>query len=125
MFLGAHLLLFSRNAEADRAFFRDVLEMTAVDAGEGWLIFRMPPAELAIHPAASESIAGEDGIAAASLYLICRDLAAILESLAAKGVVCSPPQRAGWGTTTTFVLPGGSKVGLYQPRHALAIEAQS
>lgn len=124
MFTGLHLLLFSRNAEADRDFFRDVLETPAVDAGEGWLIFRLPPAEMGIHPAASGPAPGEDGIAAASLYLLCRDLAATTEMLAAKGVACSPPHNAGWGIVTAFTLPGGSKVGLYQPRHPLAIKAE-
>ncbi|HWE86891.1 MAG TPA: VOC family protein [Terracidiphilus sp.] len=122
MFIGAHFLLFSRNDEADRSFFRDVLEMPAVDAGHGWLIFRMPPAEMGIHPATPDPAPGEDGIAAASLYLMCRDLAATMKNLAAKGVACSPAHDAGWGITTAFVLPGGSRVGVYQPRHRLAIE---
>ena len=125
MFFGTHLLLFSRDAEADRAFFRDVLEVPAVDAGEGWLIFRMPPTEMGIHPAGSSSPAGDDGIAAVSLYLMCRDLGATIGRLAAKGVQCTPPHDAGWGITTAFNLPGGSKIGLYQPRHPVAVETES
>lgn len=124
MFFGTHLLLFSRNPDADRAFLRDVLEIQAVDAGEGWLIFRMPPAEMGIHPAESPPAVGEDGIAAASLYLMCRDLPAAVGRLAAKGIACADPRQAGWGTLTSFALPGGSRIGLYQPRHPLAIEAE-
>ena len=125
MFLGSHFLLFSRDANADRAFFRDVLEMPAVDAGEGWLIFRLPPAEMGIHPAESSPAAGEDGMAAASIYLLCRDLEATTAALNQKGITCGPIHRAGWGSVTSFPLPGGSKIGLYEPRHPLAIEAES
>lgn len=123
MFFGAHLILFSRNPDADRAFLRDVLEVHAVDAGEGWLIFRLPPAELGVHPAEAPPAAGEDGIAAASLYLMCRDLPAAMSRLADRGAPCAEPYHAGWGSVTSFALPGGSRIGLYQPRHPLAIEA--
>lgn len=124
MIFGTHLVLFSRDPEADRAFFRDVLKMPAVDAGEGWLIFRLPPAEMGIHPAGSQPAAGEDGIVTASLYLMCRDLRAVTQELAAHGVACAEPQQAGWGEVTSFHLPGGSKIGLYQPHHPVAIEAE-
>ena len=123
MFLGTHLLLMSADAEADRAFLRDVLEMPAVDAGHGWLIFRMPPAEMGVHPEDGKRETAESGPAGATVYLMCRDLSATLRKLAAKGVTCGQAQEAGWGIVTTIPLPGGSKLGLYQPRHALAIEA--
>jgi predicted enzyme related to lactoylglutathione lyase len=122
MIHGVHLLLYSTDAEADRSFFRDVLGWRFVDAGEGWLIFALPPAELGVHPADSNSAPTKDRLTAATVYLMCDDLAAEVESLAAKGVPCSPSQDAGWGITTTFRLPSGTTMGLYQPRHPLAID---
>jgi len=113
MISGAHLILYSKNAEADRAFFRDVLAFKSVDAGHGWLIFSLPPAEAAFHPS-------DEGDACA-LYLMCSDLKAEMESLAKKGVSCSAPQEARWGSVTTVRLPGGGQVGLYQPRHLTAV----
>lgn len=124
MIMGVHSILFSRNAEADRAFFRDVLELSAVDAGHGWLIFGLPPAEMAIHPkepAAQESSA-PDGLSGASMYLMTRDLRAALEKLRAKGVACGAVHKERWGSRTTIPLPGGGTVGLYEPHHRLAIE---
>lgn len=122
MFFGTHLLLMSRDAEADRAFVRDVLGIAAVDAGEGWLIFRMPPAEMGIHPGDTAiQHAGED-LAAGLVYLMCRDLRATMAELARKGVECGAVHEAGWGVVTSIPLPGGSRLGLYEPRHALAIE---
>jgi hypothetical protein len=122
MFLGAHFLLFSRDAEADRAFLRNVLEMPAVDAGHGWLIFRLPQAEMAVHPGAG--LHDGEEIAATTFYLMCRDLPATMAKLKSAGVACAAVREAGWGSVTSFPLPGGSKIGLYEPRHPLAIEAE-
>ena len=102
-------MLFSSDADADRAFLSDVLGFDHVDAGGGWLIFGLPPAELAVHPAES---------AGAELYLMCDDLATEMRTLADKGVQCSEIEQAGWGTVTKIPLPGGGEIGLYQPRHA-------
>jgi len=123
MFSGAHLLLYSRDAEADRAFLRDVLEFPTVDAGEGWLIFALPPAEMGVHPGEKQIQHAGEGLAAGVLYLMCRDLRATMETLAGKGVACGPVQEAEWGVVTSIILPGGSRLGLYEPRHRLAIEA--
>src|SRR5262245_53378761 len=109
MIYGSHIILFSADADADRAFLADVLGFDHVDAGGGWLIFGLPPAEAAIHP--SEAPAAE-------LYLMCDDLVAELGTLAEKGVQCSEVEEARWGSVTKIRLPGGGEVGLYQPRHA-------
>jgi len=112
---GAHVIIYSKNAAADRAFFRDVLGMASVDAGEGWLIFALPPAELAVHPA-------EDG-EPPELYFMCNDLSAEIARLGNLGVRCSSSQEARWGSLTRIPLPGGGEVGLYQPRHPTALPA--
>jgi hypothetical protein len=124
MIQGIHLLLYSRDPEADRAFFRDVLEFRSVDAGEGWLIFALPPAELGIHPGDSKFIQhqADRALSASVVYLMCDKLGETIASLAAKGVATTNPENAGWGTVTTLKLPGGGGLGLYQPRHALAID---
>jgi catechol 2,3-dioxygenase-like lactoylglutathione lyase family enzyme len=109
MIFGAHVIVYSRDADADRDFFRDVLGLESVDAGHGWLIFALPPAELAVHPT--------DDAPFAQLYLMSDDLAADMAKLAARGVECSDVEEARWGSVTTFVLPGGERVGLYHPRH--------
>jgi catechol 2,3-dioxygenase-like lactoylglutathione lyase family enzyme len=113
MISGAHVVLFSKDAEADRVFFRDVLQFPSVDAGHGWLIFALPPAEAAFHPA--EANAGHE------LYLLCTDLKAEMHALKEKGVECSEVQEERWGSITRIKLPGGGVVGLYQPKHKLAI----
>jgi hypothetical protein len=113
MVFGAHLVLFSTDADADRRFLAEKLGMRSVDAGHGWLIFEMPPAEVAVHPAEAPG---------AELYLMCDDLTAEVESLVARGVSCSPVEEARWGSITKIVLPGGGAIGLYQPRHPLAIQ---
>jgi catechol 2,3-dioxygenase-like lactoylglutathione lyase family enzyme len=116
MIFGAHVVVFSKDAAADRAFFCDVLGFDSVDAGHGWLIFALPPAEVAVHPT--------EGTDPHELYLMCDDLASEIETLGKKGVECSDVQEARWGSITKFQLPGGSTVGLYQPRHRLAITAK-
>lgn len=113
MISGAHVILYSKNAEADRAFFRDVLGFKSLDAGRGWLIFALPPAEAAFHP--SE----ENGMH--QLYFMCSDLKAEMVSLAKKGVRCSEVQEAQWGSITKMQLPGGGEVHLYQPKHPTAM----
>ena len=108
MITGAHTILYSPDADALRAFFRDVLELPAVDAGGGWLIFGLPPAELAAHP-------GEQS--GSELYLMCDDLEATMAELRAKGVELGPVSDQGWGRVTTIALPDGGELGLYEPRH--------
>ncbi len=115
MVFGAHLVLSSQDADADRSFLADVFGFQSVDAGGGWLIFVLPPAEAAVHPAETPG---------AELYLMCDDLAAEMSSLEERGVTCSEVYEAGWGVMTKVALPGGGEVGLYQPKHPLAIERQ-
>jgi hypothetical protein len=114
MITGAHVILYSRDADADRAFFADVLEYPHVDAGGGWLIFKLPPAEVAVHPT--------DGAGSHELYLMCDDVNATVEQLKAKGVECGEVRDEGWGLLTTIRLPGGGDLGLYEPRHPKATE---
>jgi len=127
MIFGTHLLLYSRDPEADRAFFRDVLGLCAVDAGEGWLIFAMPPAEAGIHPLEEESAQSHAGhnLLGAALYLMCDDLKAQIAELEKKRVRCTEVQTAPWGIVTTIPLPSGGKIGLYQPRHPVAFPIHS
>jgi catechol 2,3-dioxygenase-like lactoylglutathione lyase family enzyme len=111
---GAHVIVYSRDADEDRAFLRDVLEYPHVDAGGGWLIFKLPPAEVAVHPV--------EGDESHELYLMCDDVNATVEQLAAKGVNCGPVSDQGWGLLTSIRLPGGGDLGLYEPRHPKATE---
>ncbi len=113
MIFGAHLVLFSMDAEADRTFLAEVLGFDSVDAGGGWLIFEIPPSEVAVHPDVSPG---------AALYLMCDDLATEMRSLAQRGVACSAVEEERWGSVTRIDLPGGGHIGLYQPRHPLAID---
>jgi catechol 2,3-dioxygenase-like lactoylglutathione lyase family enzyme len=113
MISGAHVIVYTKDAEADRAFFRDVLGFPSVDAGHGWLIFAMPPAEAAFHPAAANN--------RHELYFMCDDLTAAMSALAKKGVACSPVEQERWGSITKLRLPGGGDVGLYQPKHQTAL----
>ncbi len=123
MITGAHFLLYSTDPEADRAFFRDVLEFQSIDIGGGWLIFAMPPAEAAIHPADGDSAqrhAGHD-LLRAVLYLMCDNLDALIASLKARNVQCTEVERERWGIRTTIPLPSGGEIGLYQPTHPTAL----
>jgi len=115
MICGAHVVLYSKNPEADRSFFRQVLGLDSVDAGDGWLIFALPPAEAALHPAEGPNDGRHE------LYLLCDDLAGEIERFTGKGVPCEPVQEASWGSLTRIQLPGGGKLALYQPRHPVAI----
>jgi hypothetical protein len=123
MITGAHFLLYSKNPEADRAFFRDVLQFRAVDAGGGWLIFALPPAEMGVHPSSDNFVQAHAGhqLLGAVLYLMCDDLPSVMQSLQARNVRCSPVMTAEWGITTTVPLPSGGEIGLYQPKHPTAI----
>jgi len=112
MITGAHAIVFSEDADALRAFFRDVLEFPSVDAGGGWLIFALPPAEVAAHPA--EETGGHE------LYLMCDDVQATVGELESKGVeFAGPVSDQGFGLMTSMKLPGGGELGLYEPRHPI------
>lgn len=115
MITGAHSIIYSRNADADRAFFHDVLALPSVDVGGGWLIFGLPPAEVAVHPSQEGDGDGDDRH---ELYLLCDDVSAFVAAMAARNVACGPVQGRGWGLLTEVTLPGGGKLGVYQPRHA-------
>lgn len=119
MITGAHFLLYSKDAESDRAFFRDVLKWPSVDAGDNWLIFRVPTAEMAVHPGSGDFVQqhGEESLLGILLYLMCDDLPGTMRRLEGHGVRCSPVTKAGWGNSTTLRLPSGGHIGLYQPTH--------
>jgi predicted enzyme related to lactoylglutathione lyase len=120
---GAHFLVYSTDPDADRQFLSDVLELPFVDAGRGWLIFALPPSEIAIHPGGgSPPPNSDDGVVGAALYLMCDELNAVMERLQKKSVQFSPVQQPPWGTVTTFALPSGARVGLYQPKHPTALK---
>jgi len=121
MITGAHVLLYSSDADADRTFLRDVLQWHFVDAGHGWLIFRLPPAEAAVHPADPESSPTPNGELRADLYLMCDDLEAQIRALKEKGVACGEIAKERWGIRTAITLPSGGRLGLYQPLHPTAI----
>lgn len=110
MIVGAHSIIYSRNPEADRAFLRDMLGLPHVDVGEGWLIFGLPPSEVAVHP--SE----ENGVH--EFFFMCEDVGAFVERMSGQGIACGPVQQMGWGMLTRVTLPGGGELGVYQPRHA-------
>jgi hypothetical protein len=109
MIVGTHAIIYSKDAEADKAFFKDVLKLTNVDVGRGWLIFGLPPSELAVHPAE------ENG--AQELYLMCDDIKSFVEEMGKHNISCSELQDQGWGILTQLTLPGGGSLGVYQPRH--------
>jgi catechol 2,3-dioxygenase-like lactoylglutathione lyase family enzyme len=109
MIFGAHMVLYSNDAAADRAFFRDILGLRSVDAGGGWLIFALPPSEVAVHPA--------EGNERQELFLMCSDLTAEISALKSKGIDCSDVQEARWGSIARIRLPGGGELGIYQPKH--------
>jgi hypothetical protein len=113
MISGAHVILYSNDAEADRTFFKDVLEFASVDAGNGWLIFALPPAEAAFHPS--------EGKEKHELYLMCDDLPSEMARLSEHGVICPPVHEERWGLLTSIRLPGGGHLGLYQPKHPTAL----
>ena len=108
MINGAHAIIYSKNPDADRAFFRDTLALKHVDVGHGWLIFALPPSELAVHP-------GDENH---ELYLMCSDIEKFKSEMARQKIECSDVTNAGWGMVVQITLPGGGKLGVYQPRHA-------
>lgn len=122
---GVHVLIYSSNPDADRAFCRDVLGLKYVDVGHGWLIFALPPAELACHPIDASVAAPEHAghqMLGAVVYLMCEDLTSTMAALAAKSVACSEIAREAWGIRTTVRLPSGGELGLYQPTHPTALQ---
>jgi catechol 2,3-dioxygenase-like lactoylglutathione lyase family enzyme len=114
MISGAHVTVYTKDPEADRAFFRDVLGFNSVDAGHGWLIFALPPSEAAFHP--SEKNGPHE------LFFLCDNLKSEMAVLAIKGVTCSAVHEERWGSITRLLLPGGGEVGLYQPKHPTALD---
>jgi hypothetical protein len=109
MINGAHAIIYSTGPDADRAFLRDVLKLPNVDVGEGWLIFGLPPAEVAVHPSDQNDVH--------ELYLMCDDVNAFVTEMDKHNIVCGPVSDEGWGLLTQMRLPGGGKLGVYQPRH--------
>ena len=110
MLIGAHSIIYSKNPDADRAFLRDVLKLTNVDVGGGWLIFGLPPAEVAVHPSEKNGVH--------ELYLMYDDIEALVGEMQRRQIACSPVKDQGWGLLTEITLPGGGHLGIYQPRHA-------
>jgi hypothetical protein len=110
MIIGAHSIIYSKNPEADRSFFRDILKMPHVDVGEGWLIFGLPPAEVAMHPSENND--------EHEFYLMCDDIKGFMNEMSKQQIACSDVHMMGWGMLTQVTLPGGGQLGVYQPRHA-------
>ncbi len=110
MIIGTHVIIFSKNPEADRAFLRDLLHLPNVDAGDGWLIFSLPPAELGVHPYKRNNVH--------QVYLMCDDIEEFIREMKEKDILCEAVTQADWGLLTYLPLPGGGKLGIYQPRHA-------
>jgi hypothetical protein len=110
MIIGAHSIIYSTKPADDRAFLRDVMRMPHVDVGDGWLIFGLPPAEVAVHPSSKNDLH--------EFYLMCDDVDAFVAAMKKRQVACAPVQDMGWGRLTQVTLPGGGKLGVYEPRHA-------
>ena len=109
MIVGAHSIIYSTSPDADRAFLRDVLRLPNVDVGGGWLIFGLPPAEVAVHPSDKNDVH--------EFYLMCDNIEALVGELKKRNVACAPIQNQGWGLLTHLTLPGGGQLGIYEPRH--------
>ena len=116
MINGAHVVIYSKNPEADRAFFRDVLNFPCVDAGHGWLIFAIPPLESAFHDS-EENDRHE-------LYLMCDNIASTLSDLRSRNVSVAEITEQRWGKVASFWLPGGGKIGIYEPTHASPLQGK-
>jgi hypothetical protein len=110
MITGAHFIIYSANSKKDRDFFRDILKLTNVDVGEGWLIFGLPPSEVAVHPSSGNDLN--------ELYLMCDDITKFMQAMAKYKILCSALQTQRWGLHTQLTLPGGGQIGVYQPSHA-------
>jgi hypothetical protein len=117
MINGAHVIIYSKDADADRAFFRDVLRYPSVDAGHGWLIFALPPAEVAVHPSDENDVH--------ELYLMCDDVNDLIAEMKKQNVTCSPVDEQRWGSITRLTLPGGGKLGIYQAKHPSPLKAKT
>lgn len=125
MIIGAHVLFYSTDADADRAFLRDTFEFPFVDAGGGWLIFALPPVEAAVHPTTNMQSGVEEhgkSMLRSILYLMCDDVDAEIARLAKRDVHCAPVSQERWGRWTSFTLPSGREMGLYQPQHPIAVD---
>ena len=124
MLTGAHFLLYSKDPDADRAFLRDALDLKSVEIGHGWMIFKLPASELAVHPADGnfEQKHADHPMLGAVLYFMCDDLPAQLQALDRKGIHYTPVQEAPWGRVTSIPLPSGGHIGLYQPLHKTALD---
>ena len=109
MIVGAHSIIYSRNPDADRALLKDVFKLPHVDVGGGWLIFGLPPAEVAVHPSENNDVH--------ELYLMCEDIEAFAAEMRGQDIACGPVRNEGWGMLMQLQLPGGGKIGVYQPRH--------
>jgi hypothetical protein len=109
MIIGAHSIIYSKDADGDRAFLRDVLKFTNVDVGGGWLIFGLPPAEVAVHPSDENDVH--------EFYLMCENVEAFIAEMKNRKIKCGPLHNQPWGALTQLILPGGGKLGVYQPRH--------
>ena len=109
MINGAHVILYSKDADADRAFLRDVLDLPHVDVGHGWLIFGLPPSEVAVHPA-------ENG-GSHELFFMCENVDTLVAKMTERGIACAGIDETGWGRVTKITLPGGGEVGVYEPKH--------
>ena len=110
MIIGAHSIIYSKEPDADRAFLRDVLKLPNVDVGGGWLIFGLPPAEVAVHPGDKNNVH--------EFYLMVDDVETLIAEMKKRNIACGPVHNQGWGLLTQITLPGGGKLGVYQPRHA-------
>src|SRR6184192_4166732 len=110
MIIGAHSIIYSKKPDADRAFLRDVLKLPNVDVGGGWLIFGLPPAEVAVHPGDKDNVH--------EFYLMVDDVETLIAEMKKRNIACGPVHNQGWGLLTQITLPGGGKLGVYQPRHA-------
>ncbi len=112
MIIGAHAIIYSTKPDADRAFLRDVLRLRNVDAGDGWLIFALPPAEVAVHPSDTNDVH--------RLYLMCSDAGKLVDRMRQTGIACTPLLKRDWGLLTEVTMPGGGTLGIYEPRHKRA-----
>jgi hypothetical protein len=110
MISGIHLIIYSKNAEEDKKFFREILKLPNVDVGDGWLIFGLPPSELAVHPHSKNDLH--------EIYLMCKDIKLFVKQMVKHKITCSEVQDQGWGLLVQLTLPGGGKLGIYEPRHA-------
>ena len=117
MVYGAHVIIYSKESEADRAFFRDVLKYESVDAGRGWLIFALPPSEVAVHPSDENNVH--------ELFLMCDDVHAFIAEMTKTKVACSPIDEQRWGSITRLTLPGGGTLGVYQPKHGSPLKVRT